>query len=139
MQIEFQVTGKPQGKARPRFSYKTHVAYTPKSTKDYEQQIAEAYTQAGGKCLPADVYVGISIEAFFQVPQSWTKSKKIAVTMGTIKPTVKPDVDNIIKIVLDGLNGTAYADDKQVIHVSASKKYTQGTPMVMVYVWEVKE
>ena len=41
------------------------------------------------------------------------------------KPTKKPDVDNIIKVVLDGLNKTAYEDDKQVVKVSLEKIYTK--------------
>lgn len=134
--IEFSVDGKPQGKARPRFNSYSHVAYTPKNTRDYEKEIAEAFTAAGGVMLPDDAYVGISVKALFPIPQSWTKAKKIQVIMGTVKPTVKPDVDNIIKAVLDGLNGVAYEDDKQVIHVSASKAYTNSTPMIVVRVWE---
>ena len=30
---------------------------------------------------------------------------------GEMLPTKKPDVDNIIKIILDSLNGLAYKDD----------------------------
>ena len=32
-----------------------------------------------------------------------------------LRPTKMPDVDNILKAVLDGLNKFAYADDKQVV------------------------
>lgn len=35
---------------------------------------------------------------------------------------VKPDVDNIAKLVLDALNGLAYADDKQVVGLMTIKK-----------------
>ena len=34
-----------------------------------------------------------------------------------------PDVDNILKIVLDGLNGVAYADDSQVVEAACRKHY----------------
>lgn len=137
--IEFKVYGKPQGKARPRFNSMTHRTYTPAKTRSYEHEIAVCYKEANGPMFPADVYVGISIRALFPVPVSWPKKKRELVRMGTIKPTVKPDVDNIIKAVLDGLNGVAYEDDKQVIHVSASKAYTNSTPMIVVRVWEEKE
>ena len=40
-----------------------------------------------------------------------------------IRPTKKPDIDNIIKAVLDALNGVAYKDDTQVVQVMATKKY----------------
>ena len=42
---------------------------------------------------------------------------------GEIFPTVKPDCDNIIKIVCDALNGLAYRDDSQVVAVTCQKKY----------------
>lgn len=55
----------------------------------------------------------ISITAFFKK----AKSNK------NIYTTKKPDVDNIAKIVLDGLNVVAYNDDSQVIYISAAKVY----------------
>lgn len=38
-------------------------------------------------------------------------------------PTVKPDVDNLGKALLDALNEIAYDDDSQIIEINASKKY----------------
>ena len=36
---------------------------------------------------------------------------------------MKPDIDNIAKSVLDGLNGTAWGDDTQVVEMSIKKYY----------------
>lgn len=36
-------------------------------------------------------------------------------------PACKPDIDNLVKGVLDALNGIAYRDDKQVIELHARK------------------
>ena len=44
----------------------------------------------------------------------------------------KPDLDNAIKSILDGLNGVAYYDDKQVVQISATKMWTQEQPRVQV-------
>lgn len=38
-------------------------------------------------------------------------------------PTKKPDSDNIIKIILDALNDTAYFDDCEICSISFFKKY----------------
>lgn len=38
-------------------------------------------------------------------------------------PSVKPDLDKLIRAVLDGLTEVAYVDDQQVVHVEASKLY----------------
>ena len=52
-----------------------------------------------------------------------TKDDKVQMLRGIFKPTKKPDIDNIIKIVLDSLNGVAFADDIQIVSVKASKDF----------------
>lgn len=42
-------------------------------------------------------------------------------------PTVAPDLDKLIRAVLDGLTGVAYEDDSQVILIQATKTYGQNT------------
>ena len=44
---------------------------------------------------------------------------------GAIRPTKKPDIDNIVKIVLDSLNGVAYIDDSQVVALLVEKHYAE--------------
>ncbi len=116
--ISFIVKGKPQGKARPRFS--PHGVYTPKKTKDYEAMIAEAYSEkTKGKCI---AYARVEVVARFPIPKYWTKKEKAKAVAGNITPK-KPDVDNILKVVLDGLNGIAYEDDSLVRYASCRKVY----------------
>jgi Holliday junction resolvase RusA-like endonuclease len=38
-----------------------------------------------------------------------------------IKRPKKPDIDNLIKSVCDGLNGVAYKDDSQIVKLTSSK------------------
>ena len=65
----------------------------------------------------------VEIQAFYPVPKSFSKKKTVSALSGGILPTTKPDCDNIIKVVLDALNGVAYYDDKQVVSVSCEKYY----------------
>lgn len=37
--------------------------------------------------------------------------------------SVRPDLDNLVKLVKDALNGVAYVDDSQVAHLRAEKLY----------------
>lgn len=119
--VYFFVPGKVQGKARPRFSSRSGTVYTPGKTKSYERQIAEAYEAQHGPCFEGAVMV--VIEAVFPIPKSWTRAKKAEALAGKLPPG-KPDIDNILKIVLDGLNGIAYEDDKQVTMTQCKKFYT---------------
>ena len=111
--VEFEISGQPQGKARPRFT-KTGRAYTPEKTKIYEQRIQAAAWAAMKKdnLEMVSCPVHMEIVAFMQIPKSWSKVKRLEAEYGAIRPTVKPDLDNIIKAVGDGCNEIVYQDDK---------------------------
>ena len=111
METTFTVYATVLGKPRPRFS--DGRCYTPKKFVDYEREIAKEYLRAGGKKTANPVEVEIFI--FRELPKSRKKSINSEVDI------FKPDIDNIIKIILDGLNGVAYVDDTQVISVKATK------------------
>ena len=138
--MEFIVEGDPQGKARPRFSQKSGTVYTPTKTVKYERKIRDAYIEAGGQQIPEDCYVAIHVTAYFKIPKSYTKGKRVFCQNNILRPAKKPDVDNVLKAVMDALNRTAYADDKQVIAVSCRKYYAaQGDGFLKVTVQEEKE
>ena len=67
----------------------------------------------------------MDIKAFFKIPKSTSKKQKERMLTGEIRPTKKPDMDNIVKAVADALNGIAYEDDKQIIECSIKKYYTE--------------
>lgn len=71
-----------------------------------------------------DKPVKVSIRAYFLVPKSYTKKKKLMIALGMLFPIIRPDADNIAKIVLDGLNKVAYKDDSQVVDLHCKKRYT---------------
>ena len=119
--MRFTIPGKPQGKARPRFNTYTGRTYTPSKTGAYEKFIALCYRQAGGKLL--DGAIRIDIKAYYPIAKSHTKKNKAATESGEIKATIKLDIDNVAKAVLDGLNGIAFDDDKQVVRLEVSKRY----------------
>ena len=136
--MDFIVDGKPQGKQRPRFSRISKTVYTPTKTAKYEKQIAKAYTESGGKCIPADCYVSVSVSAFFPVPKSYSKKKRENCLERILRPDKKPDMDNILKVVLDALNEVAYEDDKQVVELIGRKYYTESDGYLWISVSEVK-
>lgn len=124
----FKVDGKPQGKARARTFYDNRArkmrSVTPEQTRSYEDLIRWRYTEAGGEYLDEKL-VRVKIIAFYPIPKSFTKKQKEEAMTGGLRPTTKPDCDNIIKVVLDALNGVAYYDDKQVVEVSCEKYYSK--------------
>jgi Holliday junction resolvase RusA-like endonuclease len=133
--IEFCVPGKPRGKGRPRFSRNGH-AYTPAETAAYENLIALACSEAKGDNPALTGPVAVYIRAYKEPPKSASKRKREAMLVGDIRPTNKPDLDNIIKAVLDGCNGVAYLDDKQIVELSTEVWYAD-EPRIEVKIKEV--
>lgn len=121
MTIEFTIPGVPQGKERPRFT-QNGATYTPKKTKDYEKLVAWAYQcEAHGAKFTGTIRVDIA--AIYPVPHSWSKRKQAEAIDNQILPMVKPDWDNIGKIVCDALNGIAYKDDAVITDATVCKRY----------------
>ena len=68
-------------------------------------------------------YAKEKIEAYFEPPKSTSKKQTEQMLENKISPTKKPDIDNIIKIVLDALNKMAFRDDSQVTKIEVEKIY----------------
>jgi Holliday junction resolvase RusA-like endonuclease len=126
----FKIEGQPQGKGRPRFTKSGH-AFTPQATRDYEFLIASEYKESKGEMFDGNVRV--NIKAYYKIPKATTKEKRGLIERGLLKPAVKPDIDNVIKAILDGLNSVAYHDDNQVVYVDGEKFYAE-EPCVIVEV-----
>lgn len=136
--IEFVVPGQPQGKGRPRIGKIGQHArmFTPAKTVAYEGLIALAAQQAlhGRPLLEGAVDVALDIRC--QVPASWSLKKQRMALTGEIRPTTKPDADNVVKAVFDGCNGVLWRDDVQVCDLRVRKRYS-ADPGVTVEAFEV--
>ncbi len=130
------VEGKIKGKARPRFSSKTGRAYTKKETIDYENKIKQCYKEQDGRFLEGAIR--IEITAYFKIPKSYTKGKRLACKHNITLPCKAPDIDNIEKIIYDSLNGIAYEDDKQIVKSSVKKLWTDGAERIEFKLEEIK-
>ena len=125
MIYEFEMLGNIQGKARPRMNTRTGRAYTPTKTKLYEYSLRQWFCMNYPIFKPIEGRVKVSIIAYFEIPKSTSKKKEAEMLSNNISPTKKPDIDNIVKIVLDGMNKFAFKDDTQVIKLEVEKKYAE--------------
>ncbi|MDR0905803.1 MAG: RusA family crossover junction endodeoxyribonuclease [Oscillospiraceae bacterium] len=122
MRIEFDVPGQPFGKQRPRFA---GHAYTPPETVAYEEKIKWAFRAAHGKQFDKGIPLTLQIFAGYPIPKSVSKVRREAMIRDEAMPIVKPDLDNVLKIVADALNKLAYADDAQVCEMYVRKYYAE--------------
>jgi len=125
MIYEFEVPGKIIGKGRPRLNSYTGCVYTPTRTKDYENLVIQYFMLKYPRFKPLDGSVKVEIIANFEVPKSAKKSDKELMLENKINPIKKPDIDNIVKIILDAMNECAFKDDTQITKLSVEKKYSE--------------
>lgn len=122
MLAEFVIPGEPHGKGRPRATIVDGRArlYTPKKSADYEAEVRKAGAPHFG--APLDCPVKLRIVAFFAMPKSWSKRKRAA--MHGQFHTKRPDGDNVMKSIKDGLNGVAWRDDCQAADCRIVKRWS---------------
>lgn len=97
--------------------------YTPKKTRDYEARVA-CLAQISMNMRPASI-LPISVNIIFtrSIPESWSSAKKGAALCGDFPPTGRPDLDNMMKSITDGMNHIVYTDDSQIVDMRISKRY----------------
>lgn len=121
MVVSFSVQGKPVPKGRPRVTQ--HGTYTPKSTQAFESSVRRAWLESGGYKFQQGAPIAVYVRAYFPIPKR--KSKKARAALDS-KPylAARGDIDNIVKAVMDALNGFAYQDDSVVFAINAEKRYS---------------
>jgi len=143
-EVKFTIPGEPEGKGRPRFSTgyggkgKSFVrVHTPTKTLNYENLIKVEYVNQSGFKFPDDAMLDMRIVAYYLVPKSDSRKKREQKLNGEIRPTKKPDADNVVKSVADALNGIAYRDDTQIVDCQVRKFYSEN-PRVVVRIAEIE-
>lgn len=140
MPLVFDVMGDPVGKARPRVV--GGHAYTPDKTAAYEDRIRLAYKRAvmdrpeEERSFGKDAQLSLTVSAFYRMPKRVNKELREAMMSFRERPRKKPDLDNILKVVADALNGLAYHDDSQIVSMSATK-YWSHDPYILIGITEV--
>lgn len=127
--IVIAVPGPVRGKGRHRSRIvKTRdgsqfiANYADAATRSYEGMLRAAAVDAMAGRPLLDGPVLVKIVAVFAVPASWSKRKRADALAGVIRPTVKPDLDNTLKLC-DALNGIVWRDDAQVVTATGRKIY----------------
>lgn len=79
----------------------------------------------------------VRVTAYYGIPASTPQKQRALMLDNVIKPTKKPDFDNIDKIICDSLNGIAWYDDSQITNGGCTKRYSED-PRVEVVITEDK-
>jgi Holliday junction resolvase RusA-like endonuclease len=128
----FVIETKPIPKERPFFSMVNAkpIVFTPRKTREYEKYICSIAKQHAPK-EPLEGSLVIEIKFFFTPPKKLIK-KGIGSIEGVPKNS-RPDLDNLIKSILDGLNFSGFwKDDSQITKLVAEKLWTDKEPRVEI-------
>lgn len=118
-----EINARPIPKARPRLS--KFAVYTPKKTADYEKLIAYEWKRRYKNLILKNA-VKLDLLFCFKKAKSCKKDYH----------TQRPDIDNLEKAILDGLNKIAFVDDCQVVEMK-SKKVFSDTDKILITVTEL--
>ena len=154
MEVRFEILGEPFGKLNPRPVMRGGHAssYSPKENNWYMDRVIgilngiDFIRESEEVIFPKEVSVSVTIIAYFKIPKSnfkyYKKEKRSRwnqvgqdMIAGKIRPNKKPDLDNISKVICDGIShhGKVWHDDSQVVEEHIEKFYAE-QPRVEVYI-----
>lgn len=107
--------------ARPRAS-RNGGFFTAKKQKMFAVEL-EDHMRSLWNDMPWDGAITVSINVTLQRPKGISAKKRPW-------PSVKPDLDNLIKAVLDSATGILWVDDAQIVDMACQKRY--GTPGIWI-------
>jgi len=124
---------KPVAFARPRFNSKTRAVFNPTAYDRYKRMLQAQILPPDRPPIPDPCEVTL-IFGMGTPPKKpvWRFSAGIR---GEFQNTTKPDLDNLVKSILDAMNGIVWVDDAQVFSLSARKIYSEEPSIRMSVSW----
>jgi Holliday junction resolvase RusA-like endonuclease len=65
----------------------------------------------------------LEVDAYLRIPKGFSKKKAAEALSGTLRPTGKPDLSNLVKKIEDRMSGWFYNDDRQIVSKVSRKWY----------------
>ncbi len=133
--------GRPRARiVKPRHGPQFVNLYTPSDTRRYEARLRDAALRAMRGQPPLEGPLAVTVWAYMAIPPSWPLKRQQAAYNGDIRPTGKPDDDNLAKAARDALNTTrkmgpgAWLDDAQIVDGRTIKLYARRKPGLIIEV-----
>jgi|TARA_Y100000031_G_C8228709_1_gene389773 Holliday junction resolvase RusA-like endonuclease len=130
MRITFDIDPIPA--SRPRVS--RWSTYYPKRYTKFREKMKALTGEL--ETTPFEKLVSVSVVFYIGMPKSWSKKKKKEKNKGFCDNNA--DLDNYQKAILDSLNGVLYIDDRQIVEIFASKRYSD-KPFIELEIHEIGE
>lgn len=128
--VKFTIDMVPHGSPRPRINMFTKSIYVEgaKKNREFFNKLVDTHViKLDGKIYTSTY---LNIKYYLEIPKSMPANEKILAERGIIRPTVKPDWDNLGKTT-DMFNDRLWLDDALVID-SRVRKYYSFKPRIEV-------
>ena len=131
--MRIQIDGNPIPASRPRVT--RNGTYNPRQRE--KTRLKTYLLSLNLLCLQGPLKVVLEFNMAF--PKSSNKKTRHLLSEGKISHIKTPDIDNLIKFILDCANGILFDDDKQVVDLWASKKYSNHPSTILKLIPEKEE
>jgi Holliday junction resolvase RusA-like endonuclease len=123
--ITVSLLGIPCAFARMRIAARTgaHFVPAPQRNAMAALRIEAANTMLHMGAAVLDEPVSVELLAELPIPASWSKKRRNLAILGLIRPSGRPDLDNLWKLMADAFNGVVFRDDALIVEARARKIY----------------
>jgi crossover junction endodeoxyribonuclease RusA len=143
MDLAFRVIGRPvpQGSMVASYNRKMGVAHVHHvqgaALSQWRNDVRNGAIQAGAVLTTAPVAIYISFGMPRPKAHTTLRYGKYVVRQNFVNhlPSVQPDLDKLVRAVMDALTGIAYSDDAQVVTILAEKRYAEFTEIAVGDAW----
>jgi crossover junction endodeoxyribonuclease RusA len=143
MDVAYRVIGRPvpQGSMVASYNRKMGVAHVHHvqggALAQWRSSVRDGAIQAGAVLTTAPVAIYVSFGMPRPKAHTTIRYGKRVVKQNFVShlPKVAPDLDKLVRAVLDALTGTAYYDDAQVVMIIAKKVYEEFTEIEITDAW----
>ena len=129
--VIFTIPGVARGKQRPRATRQGRV-YTPAQTVNAEAYVKMLAVGAMNGEKPFEGALEATFNISVAIPKSFTRRDRERIEKRDLWPTSKPDIDNVVKLLCDAMNGICYGDDKQIVDLLVTKSYAANAETVVM-------
>ena len=131
--IILTIPGVPVPQGRPCVNMRRGIVYDPSESKQEKQRIKmELMIHMRKYTIPMlDGPLKVTIRFFIPIPKSFSKKRRVDAHEGRLFPIPRPDLDNLAKLVLDACNGILFTDDRCIVDLVLSKRYSNDPRVVI--------
>lgn len=126
-----------RGKDRHRYNRFQQRHHPDAKAKAAEKTLGQAAMAARRGPWLLTGAIAMHAAVLMPVPESWPKRKKAEALAGLVRPTVKPDYDNVAKLIGDALNEVIWQDDSQIADGRVVRWYSADAPRSIIWIWQL--